>query len=144
MMLSSPESCLCANLSGPYTPRALSDRPPYMPTAKAAAVPLLSRSPRVSAVLAPATSSAASATCTSFRALDSLAERAPCKPLDEPIEKRVVEQRERDRGDQRRGHQRLPEEDVAADQVVRHACGDGALLGARDEGERVDELVHAE
>ena len=52
MILSSPESCLCANLSGPYTPRALSVRPPNMPTAKAAAVPLLSRSPRVSAELA--------------------------------------------------------------------------------------------
>src|SRR5262245_37649121 len=114
-----------------------------MLTANVAAAPLFSRSPRVRSELSRASSSTTSATGTSFR-VDSLAERATCKAFDEPVEERVVEQRQRDRGNQRRRHQRLPEEDVAADQVVRDARGNGPLLGAGSEGERVDELVHAE
>src|SRR5437867_4305695 len=105
--------------------------------AKAAAVPRLSRSSRVTAEPGRTGSSPTCDTGTSFR-LDSLAERASCKAFDEAIEEGVVEQRERDRRDQRRGHERLPEEDVAANQVVRDARGHRALLGAGDEREGVD------
>src|SRR5215204_2813786 len=114
-----------------------------MPIEKAAAVPLLSRSPRVSSELERTSWSSASATGTSFR-LDSLTERSSCKALDETVEKGGVEQRKRDGRDQRRRHQRLPEEDIPPDQVVRDARGHRSLLGGRDERERVDELVHAQ
>src|SRR5688500_5823018 len=110
---------------------------------KAAAVPLLSRSPRVSSELEATSWSSASATGTSFRR-DSLAERARCKALDETVEECGVEECERDGRNQRRRHQRLPEEDVSPDQVVRDARGHRSLLGARDERERVDEFVHAQ
>src|SRR5215211_5397853 len=142
MILSSPESCLCAYRSG-RAPRAVSARPPNMLTAKAAAVPLRSRASRVSAELARVSSSSTSATNCLLSGLDCLAERASCKALDEPVQKRVVQERQRDRRDQRRRHQRLPEEHVTSDQVVRNPCRHGPLLGARDERERVDELVHA-
>src|SRR5262245_19738689 len=114
-----------------------------MLSANAAAPPRLSRSPRLSVELGLASSSLGSATYSSFR-VDSLAERASCKALDESVEESVVEQRERNRRNEDRGHQRLPEEDVAADEVVRDPGRDGAVLGRRDEGERVDELVDAE
>src|SRR6187549_1733557 len=114
-----------------------------MPTEKAAAVPLLSRSPRVSSELERTSRSSESATGTSFR-LDSLAECPSCKALDETVEKGVVEQRERDGRNQRRRHQRLPEEDIPPDQVVGDARGHRPLLGGRDERERIDELVDAE
>src|SRR5262245_7699660 len=142
MILSCPERALPAYLSW-RNPSAVSVRPPNMLTANAAAVPLLSRSPRVSDELEPSSSSATSATSTSFQ-VDSLAERASRKPLDESVEERVVEQRERDGRNQSRREERLPEEDVATDQVVRDARGHRPLLGARNERERIDELVHAQ
>src|SRR4026207_102300 len=115
-----------------------------MLTAKAAAPPRLSRSPRLSFELALSSSSGTSATgIPSFR-LDSLAECASCKALDEPVEERVVEERQRDRRYQDGRHERLPEEDVAANQVVRDAGRHRPLLRGRDERERVDELVDAE
>src|SRR5215210_2352947 len=101
---------------------------------KAAAVPLLSRSPRVSSELERTSWSSESATGTSFR-LDSLAECSSCKALDETVEKRVIEQRERDCRNQRRGHERLPEEDISPDQVVRDARRHRSLLGGGDERE---------
>src|SRR4249920_2389491 len=115
-----------------------------MVTAKAAALPRLITSPRVSVEPRSSSSSVTSATGSPSFRLDSLAKCASCKAFDEAVEEGVVEQRERDRRDQHRRHERLPEEDVAAYQVVRDACRDRSLLGARYEGERVDELVHAE
>src|SRR5205085_149715 len=73
-----------------------------------------------------------------------LAEGTTREPLDEAVEERVVEQSERDARDERRRHQRLPEEHVAADQVVRYPRRHRALRRRRDERERVDELVDAE
>src|SRR4026208_531558 len=96
--------------------------------AKAAAVPLLSRSPRVSSELERTSGSSESATDPSFR-LDSLAECSPCKALDETIEKGVVEQRERDGRNQRRRHERLPEEEIPPDQGGGDARGHPALRG---------------
>src|SRR4249920_3549358 len=110
-----------------------------MLTANAAAPPRLIRSLRVSVELEFSSSSVTSATGSPSFRLDSLAKRASCKALDEAVEEGLVEQRERDRRDQHGRHERLPEEDVATDQVVRNACGDRSLLGARDERERVDE-----
>src|SRR5712691_11588820 len=52
-------------------------------------------------------------------ALLSLAERSAGEPCDEPVQEQVVHQRERDAGDQDRGHDRRPVEEVAADQVGR-------------------------
>src|SRR5437868_4014757 len=43
--------------------------------------------------------------------------------------------------DQRAGHERAPEEDVAADELGGHADRHRLLLGRREEHERVDELV---
>src|SRR5688500_2008628 len=110
---------------------------------KAAAVPLLSRPPRVSPELERTSSSSESATGTSFR-LDSLTECVSCRALDDTVETGAVEQRERDGRNQRRRHERLPEEDIPPDQVVGNARRHRSLLGRRDERERVDELVHAQ
>src|SRR5688500_13676822 len=117
-----------------------------MLTAKAAAVPRFSRSPRVSSEPGRTRSSATSATVYPLfdSILDSLTERSSCKALDETVEESVVEQRQRNGRNQRRRHQRLPEEDIPPDQVVRDARGHRPLLRGRDERERVDELVHAE
>src|SRR5918999_3086731 len=71
-------------------------------------------------------------------------ECAARKTLDEAVEEDVVEQSDRDAGDERGSEQPLPEEDVAADQLGWHADGDGLRVRARDEGERVDELVEGE
>src|SRR5947207_3129753 len=46
-----------------------------------------------------------------------LAERSACEPRDEPIEERVVDEGERDAGDQDRAHDPRPVVEVAADQV---------------------------
>src|ERR671918_298487 len=71
-------------------------------------------------------------------------ECAARKTLDEAVEEDVVEEGDRDAGDERGGKQPLPEEDVAADELGRHADGDRLRVRARDEGERVDELVEGE
>src|SRR4029453_8476220 len=115
-----------------------------MLTAKAAAPPRLSRSPRLSFELALSSSSGTSATgIPSFR-LDSLAECASCKALYEPVEERVVEECQGDRRDDHSRHERLPEEDVTANQVVRNAGRHRPLLRGGNEREGVDELVHAQ
>src|SRR6188472_2885047 len=110
-----------------------------MVTVKAAAPPRLSRSPRVSVELSSPFVGSATGD-PSFR-LDSLPECSSCEPFDEAVEKHVVEQRQRDGRDEYRSHERLPKEDIAADQVVRNSGRDGALLRTRDKGEGVDELV---
>src|ERR1051326_2614957 len=100
-----PFSCLCRCLSTPGNELARSAIPPNMLTAKAPAAPRLTSSCLVSpslrsAILPPFCS------CAS-------AEGTTRESLDEAVEERVVEQRERDARDQHRRHQRLPEEDVA-------------------------------
>src|SRR6202023_3943584 len=52
-----------------------------------------------------------------------------------------VDDRHRDRAEQRARHQRPPEEHVAADQLRRDADRDGLLLRRGKEHQRVDELV---
>src|SRR6185312_10050793 len=52
-----------------------------------------------------------------------------------------VDDRHGDRAQQRAGHQRAPEEDVAADQLRRDADRHGLLVGRRQEHQGVDELV---
>src|SRR6266536_5441513 len=143
MILRSPFRCLFLNFIGPAKPWALSARPPNMLTANAPAAPRLTRSPLVSPELCCSGSSLTSATPPSFR-VGALAEGTTREALDEAIEERVVEQRQRDARNQHRRHQRLPEEDVAADQLVRDAGRDRPVRGRRRERERVDELVDAE
>src|SRR5581483_2392137 len=131
-----PFSCRCRCFSTPGNELARSAIPPNMLTAKAPAAPRLTRSRLVS----PAFSSAIPPSFLPY----ALAEGTTRESLDEAVEERVVEQRERDARDQHRRHQRLPEEDVAADQLVRHSGGERPLAGRLREGERVDELVHAQ
>src|SRR5918994_1028756 len=52
-----------------------------------------------------------------------------------------VDDRHRDRTEQRARHQRTPEEDVAADQLGGDADRHGLLVGRRQEDQGVDELV---
>src|ERR671919_252944 len=144
MMRSSPASCLSLNFRGPYNPRALSVRPPNIPTAKAAAAPRLSSGSRVRAELECSSSSATSATGIPPFVTSLSPERAACKAFDEAVQERVVEQCQRICRNERRREERLPEEDVAADEVVGNPGRDRPLLRRRDERERVDELVHAE
>src|SRR5581483_10525990 len=131
-----PLSCLCRYLSTPGNELARSAIPPNMVTAKAPAAPRLTRSrlvsPDFSFAIPPSFP-----TC-------ALAEGTTRESLDAAVEERVVEQRERDARDQHRRHQRLPEEDVAADQLVRHARRERPLARRLRERECVDELVHAE
>src|SRR5437870_4342335 len=112
----SPLSCLCLYFIGPAN--AYGAAPPTIPSAAAPAAPLRSRSFRVSRP---------SAICASFlslRCLVALAKRTSREAFDEAVEKRVVEQRQRDARDQAGGHQRLPVVDVADDQLVRDAGRD--------------------
>src|SRR5918996_3074280 len=71
-------------------------------------------------------------------------ECSPGEALNEPVEEDVVEQGDRDARDERGREQPLPEEDVAADELGGDADRDRLLLRARDERERVDELVEGE
>src|SRR6266849_890721 len=141
-MWRSPFRCLFLYFSGPAKPIALSARPPNIETANAPAVPRLSRSRRVS--VEPWTAGSSWPSMPTSFCRDSLPERAACKALDEAVEERVVEERERDARNQRGGHDRLPVEDVAHDQVVWNARRDGPVRRAGDERERIDELVHTE
>src|SRR5205085_10323046 len=84
------------------------------------------------------------ATGSCFPRSPPLPKRAAREPGDEPVEERVVEKRERDRRDEGRRHQPLPEEDVAADELGEDARRDRLLLGGRDERQRVDEVVEDE
>src|SRR6266536_719664 len=87
-----------------------------MDTANAPAVPRRIRSPRERRASSRVTSLLSDMiTSSPLR----LAERSTGEALDEPVQERVVEQRERDAGNQRRRHQRLPVEDVADDQIGR-------------------------
>src|SRR4029078_797546 len=73
-----------------------------------------------------------------------LAERSTCEPGDESVEERVVDQRQWNARDQDRGHDHRPVEEVAANQIGRHADGESPVLRTRDERDRVDELVDDE
>src|SRR5713226_465678 len=73
-----------------------------------------------------------------------LAERSAGESGDEPIQERVVDEGQRNAWNQDRGHDPGPVEQVAADQIRRHADGESAVGRARDERDRVDELVHDE
>src|SRR5205807_215963 len=64
--------------------------------------------------------------------------------LHEVVEKEVVEDGDGDAGQQRPGHQFPPEVLIAADEIAGDAERDRLLDRRRDEGERVDELLHAE
>src|SRR6185437_1200788 len=63
------------------------------------------------------------------------------EPGDVMLDEEGIDQRHRDRAEQRAGHQRAPEEDVAADELGGDADRHGLLLGRGEEDERVDELV---
>src|SRR5258708_20950112 len=60
---------------------------------------------------------------------------------DVMFDKEGVDDRHRDRAQQRTGHQRPPEEDVAADQLRRDAYRHRLLVGRREEHQGVDEFV---
>src|SRR5256885_989445 len=111
--------------------------------AKAPAAPRLTKSLLVSP--GPCGSSPSFASfISSLLSTCALAEGTTREPLDEAVEERVVEQREGDARDQDSGHQRLPEEDVTPDQLIRNPGRDRPLGRALGERECVDELVHAE
>jgi hypothetical protein len=57
-----------------------------------------------------------------------LFDRASGYPTDEAIEKHIVGDRHRDAGDQGAGHDLAPVEDVAADEIGRHAKRDRLLI----------------
>src|SRR5919106_1211605 len=115
-----------------------------MLTANAAAAPRLSSASRVRAELEPSSSSDTSATGIPPFTTSLSPERTACKAFDEAVEEGVVEEREHDARDQGRRHERLPEEDVSANELVGDARRDRPVLRGGDERERVDELVDAE
>src|SRR5947208_1286778 len=57
------------------------------------------------------------------------------------LDEERIDDGDRNRADQRAGHERPPEEDVAADQLRDHAHRHRLLLGRGEEHQRVDELV---
>src|SRR4051812_37586846 len=76
------------------------------------------------------------------RAISSL--NAPGHAGHIVLDEERIDDRHRDRADQCAGHQRAPEEDVAADELGGDADGHGLLLGRGEEDERIDELVPRE
>src|SRR5262249_54466107 len=66
------------------------------------------------------------------------------EPGDVVVDEERVDQRDRDRADERAGHQRPPVEHVAADQFGDDADRHGLLLRGGEEHQRVDELVPAQ
>src|SRR5712692_9168765 len=60
---------------------------------------------------------------------------------DVMLDEKRVDERDRDRAQQCTRHQRPPEEDVAADQLGRHANRHRLLLRRGEEDERIDEFV---
>src|SRR5436190_7521280 len=60
---------------------------------------------------------------------------------DVMLDEERVDKGDRDRADQRTGHQRAPVEHVAADQLGGHAHRHGLLLGRGQEHQRVDEFI---
>src|SRR5581483_3061806 len=138
----SPLSCRLAYFSGPAN--AYGAAAPPRPTAAAPAAARSSSFRLVMRAVAsgrPRSGSGMPLLSFPFR---RLAEGASRETGDEAVEERVVEQRERDAGDQDRSHDRGPVEQVAAD----HVGGDGRrerpLARAGDEGDRVDVLVDDE
>src|ERR1051325_85355 len=73
-----------------------------------------------------------------------LAERSAGEPGDEPVEECVVDECQRNARDQDRGHDPGPVVEVAPDQLGRDADSQRAIRRARDEGDRVQELVQDE
>ena len=65
----------------------------------------------------------------------------PVRPDDVVLDEERVDDRHRDRAQQRARHQRPPEEHVAADQLGGDADRHRLLLGRGQEHQRVDELV---
>src|SRR2546430_2958456 len=128
MMFRSPFSSRCLNLSGPAneygaeapaTPRATAPAPTFLISSR--------RSRRRSAIPPPFSTKCAAG-----------------ETGDEPIEERVVDQCQRDARDQDRGHDPGPVEEIAANQVGRNADRDCPVRRARDERDRIDELVDDE
>src|SRR5882762_1198531 len=74
----------------------------------------------------------------------ALPECSPGEACNEPVEERVVEERERNARYQRGNHDRSPLRQVAADQVCVDTRRQGPVTRAGDERERVDEFVHDE
>src|ERR671918_1800764 len=136
MMRSSPPTSSVATASPPAPPPSSSPPQPGIP---AAAAPLKAATLRKSR---RERSRLSQFMCYPLsRASPECAAR---KTLDEPVEEDVVQERDRDAGDERGSEQPLPEEDVPADELGRHADGDCLRVRARDEGERVDGLVEGE
>src|SRR5436190_15971183 len=100
MMLRSPFRCLFLYLSGPA--KANGAELPPTPTAAAPTPARFSSSRRVNAfdMLAPP--------------FVGLPEGPACEACDEPVEERVVDERERDARDEDCRHDRRPVEEVAA------------------------------
>src|SRR5678816_4093839 len=63
-------------------------------------------------------------------------------PRDELVKKQVVDDRHRNADQQRAGHQRAPEIDVAPDQLGSHAQRHRLLVGDGDEGQRIEKVLH--
>src|SRR6266487_313089 len=74
----------------------------------------------------------------------ALPECSPGEAGDEPVEERVVEERERNARYERGDHDRSPLRQIAADQIRIDTRGQRAMCRRGDERERVDELVHDE
>src|SRR3954470_4914925 len=71
-----------------------------------------------------------------------LPECSPGEACDEPVEERVVEERERNARYERGDHDRSPLRQVAADQIRVDTGRQRAVRRRGDECERVDEFVH--
>src|SRR5712691_400172 len=105
MIERSPLSCRFLNFIGPANENGADA--PDTPTA-AAPIPALFSSSRLLSLLSD---------------IDPpfLAERSACEPRDEPVEERVVDERQGNARDQDRSHDPGPVEQVAADEVGRHS-----------------------
>src|SRR5690349_8799284 len=103
----------------------------------------------------PAATASATATATNaLRIIDLLSPSVLRAPLsfdgrsgdaaDELVEEEVVHDRDGNADQQRAGHERSPEIDVAPDELRRHAERHRLLVGYRHERERVQEVLHRE
>src|SRR3954454_3031348 len=75
---------------------------------------------------------------------DELTEGPAREAGDEPVEERVVDEGHGNARDQDGCHDPGPVVEIAADQVGRHSDRQRAVRRARDERDRIDELVHDE
>src|SRR6266852_4223087 len=135
-----PESQRPLYLSGPANENGAAA--PATPIAAAPAPAFLRNSRRLSNVASGAGSSLVSVIFPPFT--NELAECPAGEPRDEAVQERVVDEGQRDARDQDRGHDPGPVVEVAADQIGRDADRQRAVGRARDERDRVDELVHDE